>query len=82
MLGGSMTYVDNDVSHSATWGCPLYGEGWSEAPLPFWNIGVEVDKKEASAEWGVADMNGQGPGCDGFNIGMVVVGDWKLMMGI
>ena len=77
-----MKSMGNDVSHSPTQGFPIYGEGWSKVPLPFWKIGVEVEKKEASTERGVADLRDQGPGCDGFNIGMLARGDWKQMMKI
>ena len=61
---------------------PLHGEGWSKVPLPFWKRGVEVNKKEALTEPWVAYLRDRRPRCVGFNIGMVVRGDWKLMMGI
>ena len=54
---------------------PLHGEGSSKVPLPFWKRGVEVDKKEALIEPWVTNLRGQGPKCDGFNIGMLVRGD-------
>ena len=45
-----MKSVGNDDSRSATRGCPYCGEGPSMVPLPFWRMGVEFQKKEASTK--------------------------------
>ena len=77
-----MKSVGNDVSHSATRGCPFVERGDPRYRFLFGKEVSMLKKRKPQSNNGVTNKEDQDPGCDRFNRGMMERGDSKMMIGI